>query len=204
MAEYYMFHKPRGCVTARSDDRHKTVMDYFPEEKRSTLFPVGRLDRDTEGLLIITDDGALTFKLLSPKSHIPKTYFFYAQGIPDPERLEEIKNGVKIYKNRDDITAPANVEITGYSTMREIKSFLSDTEESLANKRGELAVVSGIITITEGKKHQVKRMIRYTGAKVVYLKRLSMGKLKLDENLSLGEYRPLTDKEISILRNTDI
>ncbi len=199
MSEYYMFHKPRGCVTARRDERHKTVMDYFPPDKRETLFPVGRLDKDTEGLLLVTDDGALCYRLLMPESEVEKTYFFWAQGILTEEKCTELERGVKIYKNRDDITAPAKITVTGVSTLRDIKDLLSEDDNKVSNRRGDLPVTSGYITITEGKKHQVKRMIRYAGCRVVYLKRMSMGALALDESLAPGEYRPLTEEELALL-----
>ena len=98
MSEYYMFHKPRGCVTARRDERHKTVMDYFPPEKRDVLFPVGRLDKDTEGLLLVTDDGVLCYHLLMPENEVSKTYFFWAQGLLTEEKCREVEGGVKIYQ----------------------------------------------------------------------------------------------------------
>ena len=201
MSEYYMLHKPRGCVTARRDDRHKTVMDYFPEEKRDILFPVGRLDRDTEGLLLVTDDGALCYDLLMPEKHVTKTYFFWAQGILSEEKIREIEGGVNIYRNCEEPTAPAEITITGQSTMRAIKDLLCEDDSKVSNRRGDLPVTSGIIRITEGKKHQVKRMIRYGGCRVVYLKRLAMGSLALDESLAPGEYRPLTEDEVTALKN---
>lgn len=201
MAEYYMLHKPRGCVTARRDERHKTVMDYFPEEKRDILFPVGRLDRDTEGLLLVTDDGGLCYDLLMPEKHVTKTYFFWAQGILTEEKIREIEGGVNIYRNREEPTAPAKIEIVGHSTMRGIKELLCEDDSKVSNRRGDLPVTSGVITITEGKKHQVKRMIRYGGCRVVYLKRLAMGALTLDEALAPGEYRPLTEAEVYSLKN---
>lgn len=196
MPRYYMFHKPKGAVTARRDARHKTVMDYFPEEDRDILFPVGRLDKDTEGFLIVTDDGAFTYKLLSPESGISKTYFFYALGVPDEEKLAELSRGVSIYKNRTDKTAPAEIEITEHTTLKEISDFIDYDARTLLTRRGELPCVGGFVTITEGKKHQVKRMVRYTGAKVVYLKRVSIGTLPLDPTLPLGEYREMTNEEI--------
>ena len=196
---YYMFNKPSGCITARRDPRHKTVMDYFPEELRDRLFPVGRLDKDTEGLLLVTDDGQFNFHLLSPQFGKKKTYFFYAMGIPDEKKLAELSNGVKIYSSRDDLTAPAEVKITEKTNLRGIKEYLSETDETLATRKGDVAAVGGYITITEGKKHQVKRMIRYTGAKVLYLKRVSISGIELDENLEKGKFRPLTDEELSIL-----
>ncbi len=200
MPSYYMFHKPGDCITARRDPRHKTVMDYFPEELRDRLFPVGRLDKDTEGLLLITDDGELTFKLLSPSYSVKKTYFFYAKGIPDEEKLKKLSSGVPIYSESDWLTAPAEVRITEKRSLKEIKELLSDENKMLAVKKGDLPVVGGFITITEGKKHQVKRMVRYTGPKVVYLKRVSMSTLTLDENLPKGKYRPLTEEEIALLK----
>jgi 16S rRNA pseudouridine516 synthase len=201
MPRYYMFHKPKGAVTARRDERHGTVMDYFPEDDRDVLFPVGRLDKDTEGLLIVTDDGAFTYRLLSPASGISKTYFFYALGIPDGEKLAELSEGVSIYKNRTDKTAPAKIEITERTTLKEISDFIDYDAKTLLTRRGDLPCVGGFVTITEGKKHQVKRMVRYTGAKVVYLKRVSIAGVTLDEGLPLGKYRPLTDEELEILKN---
>ncbi|MBQ7356527.1 MAG: pseudouridine synthase [Clostridia bacterium] len=194
-----MFHKPKGAVTARRDARHRTVMDYFPEEDRDILFPVGRLDKDTEGFLIVTDDGAFTYRLLSPASGISKTYFFYALGVPDEEKLAELSRGVSIYKNRDDKTAPAKIEITEHTTLKEISDFIDYDARTLLTRRGELPCVGGFVTITEGKKHQVKRMVRYTGAKVVYLKRVSIGTLPLDPELPLGEYREMTNEEIKAI-----
>ena len=194
-----MFHKPKGAVTARRDDRHKTVMDYFPEEDRDILFPVGRLDKDTEGFLIVTDDGMFTYRLLSPESHIEKTYFFYALGIPDEKKLSELQGGVSIYRNRDDKTAPAKINITESTTLRGIKDYIEYDAKTLFSKRGDLPCVGGYITITEGKKHQVKRMLRYAGSKVVYLKRMMIGDIPLDPLLPLGEYREMTEEEIKAL-----
>lgn len=198
-----MLHKPRGCITARRDARHKTVMDCFPEEKRDVLFPVGRLDRDTEGLLLVTDDGGLCYDLLMPEKHVDKTYFFWAQGILTEEKIAEIEGGVNIYRNREEPTAPARITVTGQSTLRGIKELLGEDDSRVSNRRGDLPVTSGIITITEGKKHQVKRMIRYGGCKVVYLKRLAMGELRLDEALLPGEYRALTESEVALLKNRE-
>lgn len=200
MPLYFMFNKPRGCITARRDPRHKTVMDYFPEELRNLVFPVGRLDKDTEGLLLLTDDGELTFKLLSPSYGKNKTYFFYAKGIPDERKLSQLADGVSIYGDSTLLTAPAKVEITERTTLSKIKEYLSGDDIMLSLKKGDIPVIGGIITITEGKKHQVKRMIRYTGPKVVYLKRISMDSLNLDDTLPKGTYRPLTEEEVDLLK----
>ena len=199
MYDYIMLHKPRGCITARRDERHKTVMDYLPEEIRNTHFPVGRLDRDTEGLLLITNDGKLTRKLLNPDSKIAKTYYFVAQGSPDPERIEELRHGAHVYYNREEKTAPSEIEILGACTLREVAEPLSDEDSLLRLKKPHLPCVFGTVKITEGKKHQVKRMLRYAGARVIYLKRLSMATLTLDESLEKGSHRPLTEEEIQAL-----
>lgn len=200
MAEYYMFNKPRGCVTARRDERHKTVMDYFPEEKRDIIFPVGRLDKDTEGFLLVTDDGNLCFDLMKPEHEVPKTYFFWAQGTLSEEKIAELENGVSIYKNRDFETAPAKITLSKSATLADIKDLLVGDDIKVSNRRGMLPVISGYITITEGKKHQVKRMLRYAKCRIVYLKRVRIGGVELDPSLPCGKYRPLTQSEIELLR----
>lgn len=196
MPEYYMFHKPRGCITARCDARQKTVMDYFPNDKTEVLFPVGRLDKDTEGFLIITDDGMLCFDLMNPENKVPKTYFFWAQGVLTEDKIRELESGVNIYKSGDAETAPARITLESTGILRDIKALLVGNDIKLSNRRGELPVVSGYMTITEGKKHQVKRMLGYAGCRVVYLKRISIGEVLLDENLRPGEYRALKSCEL--------
>jgi 16S rRNA pseudouridine516 synthase len=199
MYDYIMFHKPSGCITARRDERHKTIMDYLPEEIRDTHFPVGRLDKDTEGLLLITNDGRLTRKLLMPEHKVEKTYYFMAEGVLDEKRLDEVRRGARIYYNRENPTAPSEVDILSTSTLGEITTPLSDEDKMLKLKKPHLPTVEGIVKITEGKKHQVKRMVRYAGARVIYLKRLSMATLTLDESLERGSHRPLTESELSTL-----
>ena len=201
MSEYYMFNKPRGCITARRDSRQATVMDYFPEDKRDVLFPVGRLDKDTEGFILITDDGMLCFDLMNPNNLIPKTYFFWAQGILTEEKIHEIESGINIYKNTSYQTSPAKITVERVGILREIKNLLIGDDIKLSNKRGELPVTAGYITITEGKKHQVKRMLRYAGCRVVYLKRVSIGQVSLDQTLALGKYRKMSEDEILKLKN---
>lgn len=199
MYDYIMLHKPAGCITARRDERHKTVMDYLPEEMRDTHFPVGRLDKDTEGLLLITNDGKLTRKLLMPEHKIEKTYYFMAEGILNPERLDEVRRGARIYYNRENPTAPSEVEVLSTGTLGEVKTPLSADDMILKMKKPYLPTVEGIVKITEGKKHQVKRMVRYAGARVIYLKRLKMATLSLDESLEKGKYRHLTNEELDAL-----
>ena len=168
--EYYMLHKPAGVISATEDAREKTVIDLIVSRKRKDLFPVGRLDKDTEGLLLITNDGELAHRLLSPKKHVDKTYYAKVQGIVTQEDVRKFAEGVDIHEKK--LTAPAVLEVV---------------------KSGEVSEI--LLTICEGKFHQVKRMFEAVGKKVIYLKRLSMGPLQLDETLMPGEYRELTEKE---------
>ena len=201
MPEYYMFNKPKGCITARSDPRHKTVMDYFPEEKRDTLFPVGRLDRDTVGFLLVTDDGELCYRLLRPEHHIPKSYYFVATGELTEEKIAKLEGGVKIYKNSDFVTSPAKITEVSALTYADIKEYLPEKDERFIQRRAAMPAASGTVTITEGKKHQVRRMLGHVGCKIIYLKRVKIGDLVLDDALKPGEYRPLTKTEIDILKS---
>lgn len=177
--EYYLFHKPAGCVSATEDKIHKTVMDYLTDTKRKDLFPVGRLDIETEGLLFLTNDGALAHELLSPAKHVPKTYYAKVEGHVTKEDVNLFKNGVDIGKEKP--TKPAELVILSEGDISEIR-----------------------LTITEGKFHQVKRMFEAVGKRVVYLKRLSMGTLVLPEDLKPGEYRPLTEQELRELKNINV
>lgn len=173
--EYYLFHKQAGCVSATEDKIHKTVMDYLTDTLRDDLFPVGRLDIDTEGLLLITNDGALAHELLSPAHHVKKTYYARVAGRVTEEDARLFQQGVDIGEEK--LTKPAELVI------------LTSGEESEIE-----------LTITEGKFHQVKRMFQAVGKEVVYLKRLSMGPLTLPETLLPGEYRALTQEELMLLQ----
>lgn len=174
---YLMLHKPAGCVTATEDRRDKTVMDYLPDNLRRGLSPVGRLDKDTEGLLLITDDGALNHSLLAPGRHVPKTYYARIHGIVTESDITAFKNGLDIGEKK--MTAPAALKILHIAENEQTSEIL--------------------VTITEGKFHQVKRMFEALGCRVMFLKRLSMGSLKLDPELKPGEYRPLTEEELELL-----
>ena len=177
--EYYMLNKPAGVVSAVSDKDFKTVVELITDNKRKDLFPVGRLDKDTEGLLIIANDGDMAHRLLSPKHHIDKTYYVVAKGSIDNKYIDEFKNGLVVDK---DFTAmPAKLEILKYNNQDDT-TFLN-------------------ITIQEGKFHQIKRMFKAAGSEVLYLKRLSMGQLQLDETLEPGMFRPLTGSEINLLKS---
>ncbi|WP_310604379.1 pseudouridine synthase [Anaerosporobacter sp.] len=194
---YIMFHKPAGCITAKTDEKHKTVMDYFTEEDRKGLFPVGRLDKDTEGLLLLTNDGEFDNQLMHPNHHVSKKYFFWVLGIITEEKKELLENGVAI-EGEGKTTSPAKLEIIQsgkYDDLEtQIPSYGYDTS-NIKNDKYVQMVTAGYITITEGKKHQVKRMLKAVGCYVIYLKRMQIGQLVLDEKLRLGEYRELAESE---------
>ncbi len=174
--EYFMLNKPAGVVSATRDKLAATVVDLIEEGKRKDLFPVGRLDKDTEGLLLITNDGDLAHRLLSPKKHVKKLYFAKVQGRVTLDDVKKFREGISL--EEDFTTLPAELEI------------IKAEEESEV-----------FVTISEGKFHQIKRMFEAVGKEVLYLKRLKMGELALDERLSPGEYRKLTREEIELLQN---
>jgi len=172
---YFMLHKPAGVVSATIDNASETVMDLIPSKLRKDLFPVGRLDKDTEGFLLITNDGALAHQLLSPKRHVDKVYYAKVEGNVTEEDKKQLEEGVNI--GEDYTTLPAKLTILKSDEISEIE-----------------------LTIREGKFHQVKRMFEAIGKEVIYLKRVSMGGLSLDPDLEIGEYRSLTEDEISYLK----
>lgn len=177
---YVMMNKPQGVLSATEDSRQKTVVDLLtPEEQRFEPFPAGRLDKDTEGFLLLTNDGQLAHRLLSPKKHVPKTYEVHLKSPLSSEDIINLERGVTIeggYK-----TKPAAVETIAQSP--------DDTVIHL--------------TITEGKYHQVKLMAKSVGNEVTYLKRLSMGAVSLDPALAPGEFRELTEEELSALTGSE-
>ena len=174
--EYFLLNKPKGVVSATEDARDKTVLDIIKDKSRNDLFPVGRLDKDTEGLLIITNDGKLAHELLSPKKHVDKTYYVETDGLLSSEYVEIFRQGIKV---SEDFTAK--------------EASLKILEASDNGSKAEL-------TICEGKFHQVKRMMQAVGNTVTYLKRLKMGPIRLPEDLKTGEYRRLTETEINMLK----
>lgn len=175
---YLMMNKPAGVISATEDYYDETVVDLLEiDDAVYKPFPVGRLDKDTVGLLLLTNDGQLAHQLLSPKKHVPKTYYAIVRGGQVTEKDQELfAKGVEL----DDgyVTKPAELKILRSG---EIQSEIE-------------------LTITEGKFHQVKRMFQAVGKKVVYLKRISMGPIQLDEDLAEGEYRELTDEEVALLK----
>lgn len=173
---YIMLHKPVGVVSATQDNVSETVLDLITDKQRKDLFPVGRLDKDTEGLLLITNDGELAHRLLSPKKHVDKVYYAKVAGRVSEEDVRVFEEGVDI--GEESITLPAKLRILETADISEIE-----------------------LTIQEGKFHQVKRMFEAVGKEVLYLKRLSMGSLVLDPELKPGEYRDLTEAELALLKN---
>lgn len=169
---YLMMNKPPGVVSATEDSRDQTVVDLLDDDVRHfDPYPVGRLDKDTVGLLLLTNDGALTHRLLSPNKDVPKVYYAKVEGVVDEADITAFSNGVIL----DD----------GYHTKPGILNII---------KSGPISEIE--LSITEGKFHQVKRMFESVGKKVVYLKRLSMGTLLLDSSLAEGTYRELTEEEL--------
>ena len=194
MKHYYMFNKPFGCVTAHRDDRFPVVMDYFKDLHNEKLSPVGRLDRETEGLLIITDDGMWNQKMTHPAFHVPKTYEFTALGTLGEEKLKKLKEGV-LLTGSDIPTKGADVTITGTSILSDtLPTLHPDMQRKLAHNLPDHPVVSGTITISEGRKRQIRRMLKVVGCCVIRLKRISMGELVLDPELKPGEYKEIEIK----------
>ena len=172
---WLMMNKPAGLLSATEDGRQKTVLDLLPQElQRQELFPVGRLDKDTEGLLLLTNDGATAHELLSPKKHVDKVYYTRTAGWLTEADCQRFREGIHLDDGLDCL--PAELEI------------ITAGEESEA-----------YVTLREGKFHQVKRMLAYCGKPVLYLKRVSMGNLTLDPALEKGCYRFLTEDEVNLL-----
>ena len=176
---YFMLNKPAGVLSATDDGKQKTVLNLFlPEHKKFNLFPVGRLDIDTEGLLLITNDGQLSHNLLAPGKHVDKTYYAKIDGLVNDSTVSAFLEGLDIGEKKN--TLPAKLNIIKSGSISEVE-----------------------ITVCEGKYHQIKRMFEAVGMKVVYLKRISFGGIILDDNLALGQFRQLTEDEISILKGNN-
>lgn len=191
---YYMLNKPRGVVTAVRDSTFGTVMDCFPRDLSTGLHPVGRLDLDTEGLLIITDDGELTFRLTRPEFGFVKRYFFMAFGSLSAEGAEKIEHGGTLFGNGKP-AKPAKIEALEHRTVAACSSYIPAERFEHCMKNPDGAVSTGVIAVTEGQKHEVKLLLRGAGCSVFYLKRLSVGEITLDESLAPGEYREFTPAE---------
>ncbi len=174
---YYLLNKPQGVVSARTDDRYPTVTGLIRDADRKDLFPVGRLDIDTEGLLLLTNDGDLAHQLLSPRKHVDKVYFVTIEGRLPEDHQKQLAAGLTLEDGTRTLPAELSIQREGADGMTDV-----------------------LLTIHEGKFHQVKRMFEALGCRVVYLKRISMGPLALDEGLAPGQYRPLTPAEIGMLK----
>lgn len=177
--EYYILNKPAGYVSATKDNSAPTVLSLI-ESNRKDLFPVGRLDKDTEGLLLITNDGVLSHKLLSPKRHVDKTYYAVTEGIVTSDDVVAFEKGLEIGDEDLDVAMPAKLIIEHI-----------DSEQGISHVN---------VVIHEGKFHQVKRMFQAVGKKVTYLKRIAFGPISLPSDLPLGEHRMLTADEIKMLQ----
>lgn len=175
---YYMLNKPAGVISATEDKSEQTVLDLIDGRTKKGLFPVGRLDKDTEGLLLITDDGELAHRLLSPKKHVDKVYYAKIRGRVDNTDAEKFRDGLDIGDEKP--TLPGVLRILKSADISEIE-----------------------LTIREGRFHQVKRMFQAVGKEVLFLKRIRMGSLVLDEKLAPGQYRKLTEEEITLLYHND-
>lgn len=185
---YYLLNKPAGCVSATRDGLSQTVLDFLQNEPTRDLFPVGRLDKDTEGLLLITNDGILAHNLLSPKKHVDKSYIAFVDKKLNQEQIAEFKSGLDI--GDESFTLPAGI----------YEASLSEIENGLMNASIKPEYeIAYIVTLKEGRYHQIKRMFAHFSSEVVYLKRLTMGSLTLDNNLMPGHYRTLSKTEIDCL-----
>lgn len=171
LTKVFMLNKPAGIVCATKDPKDKTVIDLFKDENIKGLFPIGRLDKDTEGLLFVTNDGKLAHNLTSPRKHVDKTYMAVLDKDISDDNMKELEQGIDIGDSKK--TLPCKV---------------------IRKERGRY-----LITIHEGRYHQVKRMFKYFGVSVLYLNRISYGNIDMDKTLLLGEYRELTKEEINSL-----
>jgi pseudouridylate synthase len=196
--EYYVLNKPAGVISATKDNFHKTVIDIL-NVKRKGLAPVGRLDIDTEGLILITNDGELAHNLISPKKHVKKVYEALILGSLPSDLAKQFENGFDI--GEDEITMPAKLEIMPNITNLNIsKTLLDEIKKRAENEVKDLTFVK--VTIYEGKYHQVKRMFLKFNTEVVFLRRVAMGGLMLEDlDIKIGEYKKLTSKEIYAKRD---
>lgn len=176
IGRYYMLNKPPDLVSARVDNLHETVLSVFPESERRGLFPVGRLDKNTEGLLLLTDDGGFCHALMAPRRHVEKVYVAQVSGRLDLSASRRFQEGMTLADGT--VCRPARLTVLGQAD----------------------GLTSIEVALKEGKHHQVKRMVAAVGGHVEHLKRVSIGPLRLDEGLAPGEYRELTGEEVAALR----
>ena len=188
MYHYYVFHKPFGCVTARRDDRHPTVMDRFDGPDLPDLSPVGRLDRETEGLLLLTDDGQFNRRMTRPEFHIEKIYEFTLLGDLTEDKRAALERGV-LLPGDPEPTHPAVITVTGKSTLAEVLPTLHpEIQEKTRHNPMDRAVTFGTITLTEGRNRQIRRMMKTQRLLVLALKRVKMGPYTLPDRLAPGQW----------------
>lgn len=174
--KYYMLNKPQGVISATTDKEHTTVIDLFATENVEGLYPLGRLDGDTEGLLLVTNNGPLGYRMLNPDQHIEKEYYVEVNGPLEEDAVETFKRGVVFHG--------------GYQCKPSTLTILESSD----------ALSRATVTISEGKFHQVKKMFLCVGVKVTYLKRIRFGEFVLDEALAPGEYRELNEAELQLVK----
>ena len=174
--KYYMLNKPQGVISATTDKEHTTVIDFFSKENVEGLYPLGRLDGDTEGLLLVTNNGPLGYRMLNPDQHIEKEYYVEVNGPLDEDALETFKRGVTFHG--------------GYQCKTSSLTIIESSDN----------LSRATVTISEGKFHQVKKMFLCVGVKVTYLKRIRFGEFVLDEALAPGEYRELNEAELELVK----
>ena len=199
---YFMLNKPAGVISATEDKNHKTVLELFPPEYRKKLVLVGRLDLDTEGLLLVTDDGEFCHRIESPKKNLFKTYYVRAEGVLKEGAKELFESGMEL----SDFTAkPAFFEVLSEKACPDSENSRKTVKNLQENEffvKNHLKEYELIVRICEGKFHQVKRMIHEAGCEVTYLKRTAIGELKLDESLAPGEFRSLSEEELARLKTS--
>lgn len=206
MYHYYQFYKPAGCVTALRDETEPTIMEYLTGLDMSVLRPIGRLDRDTEGLLILTDDGKYNQRMTHPDAGIEKEYFFWAIGSFTEEKKKALLQGTDIAQKSGKGTEngkgpvmakPAKIDLLEVSELGKITDMIvGKRREHILKNRSDTAVFSGIMTVTEGQKHEVRRLLKSIGCYCIYLKRIRMGEIRLDPSLKKGEVRAFMPEDI--------
>ena len=198
MYHYYIFHKPAGCITALRDATHPTILTYLGALDMTRLRPVGRLDCDTEGLLILTDDGAYNQYMTHPDRAVEKEYFFWALGNFIEEKRKKLEYGILLNGEEETLARPAKLTLVQESRLTEIYDYIRGKQkEHILKNRPDTPVFSGYITVTQGRKHEVKRLLKSIDCCCVYLKRVRMGDVVLPEDLDVGKVREFTPSPFS-------
>ncbi|MCD8356933.1 MAG: pseudouridine synthase [Clostridia bacterium] len=193
-----MMNKPAGCVSACRDTQHKTVLDFFPAEERVGLFPMGRLDKNSVGILLITDDGKLNRQLLAPENHIEKQYYVWGVGMLTEKKLDMLRNGVSVKGLSKPLKADS-IRFLKQSKLCEIPVPIFKNRNYLLEEQPEQMAFCLEIVLTEGKRHEIKRLLEAIDCVAVALKRVSFAGIALDKSLKPGEYRKITEQERNLL-----